>query len=82
MDKLAEQWDHLHELLLPSEVNYISDNWLTKTHQCLHVHTLRYQNLGCKSTQRTEGTHPALKAFLDPRHNVHEAVRHLIRHFN
>ena len=82
VDKLGQKWDHLTDLLLPSEVTYISENWLSKTHQCLHIHTSRYRNLGCRSTQRTEGTHPALKAFLDLRHNLDEAVRHLIRHFN
>ena len=34
------------------------------------------------SIQRTEGAHPALKAFIDLRHNLNEAVRHLIHHFN
>lgn len=82
IDKLGRFCDNLVDLLLPSEVTYVEDNWLPKTLQCLHVHTSRYRNLGCKSTQRTEGTHPALKAFMDPRHHLDEAVRHLIRHFN
>lgn len=82
IEKLSKTWDNLVHLLLPTEVTYIEDYWLPKTHQCLHVHTSRYRNLGCRSTQRTEGTHPALKAFMDPRHNLDEAVRHLIRHFN
>lgn len=82
IEAVGGTFDKLMDVLLPAERSYVQSYWCPKSAQVLHVHTNKFRNLGAHSTQRNEGMHPAIKAFLNPKLNLDEAIRLLTRHFH
>jgi hypothetical protein len=48
-----------------------------KESQFLRLHTSKYTNLGCYSSQRAESFHPILKTLLNQQLSLEEATRRL-----
>jgi hypothetical protein len=48
-----------------------------KESQFLRIHTLKYANLGCYSSQRAESFHPVLKTLLNQQLSLKEVTRRL-----
>jgi hypothetical protein len=72
--EVAENKAKLHAQLSSDEVSYIKRYWVPKESQFLRLHTSKYANLGCYSSQRAESFHPILKALLNQQLSLEKAT--------
>jgi hypothetical protein len=75
--ELAKNRAQLYAQLKPDEIAYIKRYWVPKESQFLRIHTSKYANLGCYSSQRVKSFHPILKTLLNQQLSLEEATRHL-----
>jgi len=75
--EVAENKAKLYAQLNSDEIAYIERYWVPKESQFLRLHTSKYANLGCYSSQRAESFHPVLKALLNQQLSLEEATRRL-----
>jgi hypothetical protein len=77
---LEEQRDKLLKELDTKERDYLTGYYGPKEPQFIAAYTKTYPNLGCNSTQRSEGYHPVLKEVTHRTQPLAEAVHNLRNH--